>query len=317
MQLHKFNRKAEQQAQERAQKKASPWKLGGLGPVELGRRVYRQVEEDEILTRSAALSYYFIFALFPMLFFLVAVMGLFARSHDVQSGLFSYSGRFMPPETFSLLRKTLREIASASTGLKLVFGLMLAMWSASGGVSSIMDALNRCYRVKDSRPYVKQRLISLALTIGISALVITAMVMTLYGGDIARFVGARTGLSDLAVLLWQLSGWAVSFLFVVISFALLYYWGPDVEQQWRWITPGSLFGVLAWLAASFLLRAYLHYFNNFSKTYGSLGAVILLLVWLYIAAMAILLGGEINSEIENAAAEHGHPEAKPEGRKVA
>jgi membrane protein len=97
----------------------------------------------------------------------------------------------------------------------------------------------------------------------------------------------------------------------------MYYWGPDADQEWSWITPGSLMGVVIWLGASILFRVYLHYFNSYSKTYGSLGAVIVLLLWLYITGLAILLGGEINSEIENAAAEHGHPEAKQEGEKVA
>ena len=317
MRLYQLNRQAERYKQERAQKKASPWKLGGLGPVTLGKRVWGQIGEDEVLTRSAALSYYFISALVPMLFFLLAVLGMFAKSHDLQSRLFSDAGRFVPPDAFRLLQKILMEIAGRSSGLKLVFGVVLALWAASGGVSSIMDALNRCYHVKDSRPYTTQRLISLGLTIAISALTIVALVIVLYGGNIAEFVGAHTGLSSITILVWQAAQWPVAFFFLVVAFALMYYWGPDVEQQWQWITPGSLVGVVTWLAASILLRGYLHYFNSFSKTYGSLGAVIVLLLWLYITGMAILIGGEINSEIENAAAERGHPEAKPEGKKVA
>jgi membrane protein len=180
-----------------------------------------------------------------------------------------------------------------------------------------MDALNRCYHVKDSRPYIKQKAISLGLTIAISALVIIALVVVLYGGDIANFVGSRTGLSDVTIRAWQVAQWALAFFLVVLSFALLYYWGPDVEQHWKWITPGSLVGVILWVAASFGFRVYLHFFNSYSKTYGSVGAVIVLLLWLYISGLAILFGGEINSEIENAAAERGHPEAKPEGRKAA
>ena len=315
MHVYRIDRGPEQR--EMARKKASPWKLGGLGPITLGRRTYRQIENDEVLARSAALSYYFIFALFPMLFFLVALMGIFAQSHDLQGKLFSYAGRFMPPDTMGLLQKTLQEIANKTSGLKLAFGAVLALWSASGGVSSVMDALNRCYNVKDSRSYFKQKLISIGLTIAISILIIVALVMVIYGGDIAQFVGDRTGLSDITIRVWQVAQWTLAFFFVVLSFALLYYWGPDVEQQWQWITPGALVGVIVWLAASVSLRVYLHYFNNFSKTYGSLGAVILLLLWLYISGMAILIGGEINSEIEHAAAEREHPEAKPEGRKAA
>ena len=303
--------------EERTRSEASPWKLGGVGPITLARRVYGQVDQDEVLTRSAALSYYFVFALFPMLFFLITMMGFLAQSGNLQNNLFSYAERVLPPDAFSLLQKTLKEIAKQASGLKLAFGLMLALWSASGGVSSIMDALNRCYHVKDSRSYIKQKVISLWLTIAISALVIIALVVILYGGDIANFVGSHTGLSGVTIRIWQVAQWVLAFFLVVLSFALLYYWGPDVEQQWRWITPGSLVGVIAWIVASVGFRIYLHFFNSFSKTYGSVGAVIVLLLWLYISGLAILFGGEINSEIEHAAAEHGHPEAKPEGRKAA
>jgi membrane protein len=180
-----------------------------------------------------------------------------------------------------------------------------------------MDALNRCYHVKDSRPWWKQRLMAIALTVAISVLTIAALAIVLYGGDIVNFVGSHLGLSSLAVIAWRVVQWPIALFFVVLSFALLYYWSPDTEQQWMWITPGSVVGVLTWIGASLLFRVYLHFFDSYSKTYGSLGAVIVLLLWLYISGMAILLGGEINSEIENAAAERGHPEAKEAGEKAA
>ncbi|HZD93871.1 MAG TPA: YihY/virulence factor BrkB family protein, partial [Candidatus Sulfotelmatobacter sp.] len=281
------------------------------------KRVYHEFEEDEVLTRAAALAYYFVSALVPMIFFLTAILGLLAKGHDLQSGLLNYANRFMPPDAYTLLQKTLKEIATNSTGLKLAIGLGLALWSGAGGVSSIIDALNRCYHVKDSRPFWKQKLIAIALTISLSALTIVALTIVLYGGSIARFVGAHIGLSAPLVMAWQIVQWPVAFFFVVLAFALLYYWGPDTEQDWQWITPGSLIGVLLWIGASLLFRVYLHYFNSYSKTYGSLGAVILLLLWLYISGIALLTGGEINSEIENAAAKRGHPEAKEPGEKVA
>ncbi len=317
MRLYKFNPEADHRKQERAKEHASPWKLGGLGPLALGKRVYHEIDEDEVLTRSAALSFYFVTALVPMLFFLVAVLGLFAQSQSLQASMFGYAQRVLPPDAFTLLQKTLKEIATNSTGLKLAIGLLLALWSGSGGISSIMDALNRCYHVKDARPYWKQKLISIALTIALAALTVVALVIILYGGDIAEFAGSHTGLSDVTVLAWKVLQWPLAFFCLVLSFALMYFWGPDVEQKWTWITPGSLFGVLLWIGASLGFRVYLHYFNSYSKTYGSLGAVIILLYWLFITGLAILIGGEINSEIENAAAEHGHPDAKQEGEKIA
>jgi membrane protein len=317
MRLYKFNPMHNQHKQERAKEKASPWKLGGLGAITLSKRVYHEIDEDEVFTRSAALSFYFITALVPMLFFLVGLLGVFAQSQSLQSSLFSYAGRVLPPDAFTLVQKSLKEIATNTTGLKLAIGLVLALWSGSGGVSSVMDALNRCYHVKDGRPYWKQKLISIALTIALAALSIVALVIILYGGTIAEFVGNHTGLSGVTVMAWKIAQWPLAFFFLVLAFALMYFWGPDTEQDWAWITPGSLFGVVLWIAASIGFRVYLHYFNSYSKTYGSLGAVIILLYWLFITGLAILIGGEINSEIEHAAAEHGHPDAKAEGEKVA
>jgi membrane protein len=316
MRLYNFEHR-KHESTEAKKERLSPWKLGGLTPWGLLKRVYHEFDQDEVLTRSAALAFYFVSALVPMVFFLMAILGLLAKGHDLQSGLLGYAGRFMPPDAYTLLQKTLKEITTNSTGLKLAIGLVLALWSGAGGVSSIMDALNRCYHVRDSRPFWKQKLIAIGLTIAISALTISALIIILYGGTIAQFVGAHTGLSSATVMAWRIVQWPVALFFVVLAFALLYFWGPDTEQEWQWITPGSLIGVLLWIGVSILFRVYLHYFNSYSKTYGSLGAVIILLYWLYISGLALLIGGEINSEIEHAAAERGHPEAKEEGEKVA
>ena len=274
MRLYKFQAETHEKT-EKKKERLSPWKLGGLTSWQLLKRVYNEFNEDEVLTRSAALAFYFVSALVPMVFFLMAILGLLAQGHDLQSGLLGYAGRFMPPDAYTLLQKTLKEITNNSTGLKLAIGLVLALWSGSGGVSSIMDALNRCYHVSDSRPFWKQRLLAIALTIALSALTITALIIILYGGDIAQFVGNHTGLSAPLVMAWRIVQWPFAFFFVVLSFALLYFWGPDTEQDWQWITPGSLVGVILWIGVSFIFRGYLHYFNSYSKTYGSLGAVIL------------------------------------------
>ena len=316
MRLHKFE-SAREHGAEAIRERTSPWKLGGLTPWQLLKRVHHAIDEDDVLTRSAALAYYFVFALFPMIFFLMAVLGLFAKSHDLQSGLLAYTVRFMPGEASGLVQKTLQEIANHSSGLKLALGLVLALWVGSGGVSSIMDALNRCYQMQDARPWWKRRLVAVGLTVAIASLTVLALAIVLYGTEIAGFVGAHIGLSAATVTLWRIVQWPIALFFVVAVFALLYYWGPDAEQEWQWITPGSMVGIMVWIGASLLFRVYLHFFNSYSKTYGSLGAVIVLLFWLYISGLAILLGGEINSEIENAAARRGHPEAKAPGEKAA
>src|SRR5262245_57055911 len=169
MSLYQLNPRIQPSA-EATKQRASPWRLGGLTPWQLLKRVYHGFDEDEVFTRSASLSYYFISALFPMIFFLTAMLGLFTRSHDLESRLLSYVARVMPGEAYTLVQKTLHEIARSSSGLKLVLGLALALWSSSGGVRSIMDALNRCYHVKESRALWKRLLVSIGLTVAISAL---------------------------------------------------------------------------------------------------------------------------------------------------
>jgi membrane protein len=311
----------QQQHHESVQKtkeRTSPWKLGGMTVVQLGKRVWHEIDHDEVFTRSAALSYYFFSALIPMVFFLMAVLGLFAsHSQQLQNSLLNYFGQVMPPAAFTLIEKTLKEISNHSSGLKMAFGLVFSLWSGAGGMLSIMDALNRCYHVNESRAYWKRALVAIGLTIFIAFLTICALIIVLYGGNIAEAVGTHVGLSSVLVVAWKILQWPLALFFVVLSFALMYFWGPDAKQEWQWITPGSLVGVAIWIGVSVAFRVYLHFYNSYSKTYGSLGAVIILLLWLYISGLAILTGGEINSEIENAAAERGHPEAKEAGEKVA
>jgi len=129
-------------------------------------------------------------------------------------------------------------------------------------------------------------------------------------------VGSYYGLHEITIITWRVGEIAVAIAFITLAFSLIYYFGPDLEEQhWYWITPGSIIGVVLWIAASFAFRAYLHFFNSYSKTYGSLGAAIILLMWLYITGFAVLIGGEINAQVEHAAAKRGHPEAKAPGKK--
>ena len=271
--------------------------------VQFIERLVDRFSADELATRSAALSFYFIFALLPIIFSFMALLGILARNHDVRIGLLRQFTQLMPASAVALVEQTFFELTTYSNGWKLAFGLLLAIWSASGGTRAIMAALNRCYRVPESRPYGARILISVGLTAFISALTLMALAIVLGGGELAAFLGARVGLSHAAIRLWQLVEWPVALIFVLFSLALVYYLGPDKKQRWRWITPGSLVGVTAWVGASLLFRGYLHLFNTYSRSYGSLGAVMVLLLWLYMAGLAILLGGAINATIESARAE--------------
>lgn len=204
--------------------RTSPWKLGGLTLFQLGKRVWHQIEHDEVFTRSAALSYYFVFALVPMLFFLMAVLGIFSgQSGHLRASLLNYFGRVMPPGAFTLIEKALGEVSRTSSGFKLIFGLVLSLWSGAGGMSSIMDALNRCYHIVESRPYWKRMLVALGLTVAMVGLTVCALVMVLYGGSITEFVGRHLGLSTIVVMAWKLIQWPIALFFVVCAFALIYH----------------------------------------------------------------------------------------------
>ncbi len=299
MGLRKFKESNRRPALEAGKRKPSRGALGGLTLLDLARRLIRAAADDELFTRAAALSYYFIFALFPMLLSLLAFLGMFAQSSNLHRGLL---GRFglMPPSALALVESTIREISVHSSGWKLALGLALTLWSGSGGVSCIMDALNRSLRVKESRPFWKRQLTAFGLTALVSGLGFAALVIVLAGSSLVEFVGTYTGLSHVVVRLWQFAQWPIALFFVLFSLALIYCFGPDARQPWRWFTPGAVVGVFVWVAASLIFRGYLRFFSTYSRSYGSLGAVMVLLLWLYIAGLAILLGGEINAEIDRA-----------------
>jgi membrane protein len=298
---------------------ASLWSLGGIGVKELAKRVYNGMNDDYLLDRASALAYNFILAIFPLLLFLLAVFGISAsHSKALQTDLLTYISQVLPPAAAQVISQTLQEVTKNAGGAKLTVGILLTLWFASGGMSSMISGLNGVYEVRESRSIVKVRLIALGLTIAISVLVLLALVGVLAGGYVANVLGSHFGLHEASLIAWRAGQIVLALVFVTVSFSLIYYYGPDLqEQHWYWITPGALIGVLLWIAASFAFRAYLHFFNSYSKTYGSLGAAMILLIWLYITGFSFLIGGEINAQIEHAAALRGHPEAKAPGEKKA
>jgi membrane protein len=297
---------------------ASLWKLGGLGWRELAKRVWAEVQEDNVFGRAAELSYYFLLALFPFLIFLTSVIGLILGSGTgTRHTFFQYLARIMPPSAFQLIDNTMYEVSESSGGGKLSFGILAALWAASNGLGAITESLNTAYDLKESRPWWKQRLTAIGLTVALSILIIGALILVVAGGRIAEWLAAHYGLGPVFPIGWKIIQWPVVLACMTFAFALIYYLAPDFrEQAWEWLTPGAVIGVVLWLLVSLAFRIYLHYFNSYSATYGSLGAVIILMLWLYFTGAAVLIGGELNSEIENAAAKQGDPEAKEKGEKA-
>ncbi len=296
----------------------SIWSLGGLKVKELSKRVWTGITDNDLFGLASELAYSYILAIFPLFLFLLSLFGLFAsRGTVLQGKLLFYLQQVLPPSGYQVVFKTIEEVTRNTGTGKITVGILLALVTASGGMTAMISGLNRAYVVRERRSFLKVRSIAIGLTVALSILVLGALFLVLVGGWAAGFAGHHLHLGIVAVIGWKILQWVAALFFITVAFSLIYYFGPNVkEQHWYWITPGSVIGVLVWLAASFAFRIYLHFFNSYSKTYGSLGAVMILLVWFYVTGFAFLVGGEINAEIEHAAAEHGHPEAKAEGEKV-
>src|ERR1044072_7569245 len=223
----------------------SLWKLGGLGWLQLAKRVWNEVQEDNVFGRAAELSYYFLLALFPFLIFLTSVIGLVLGSGTgTRHMLFNYLARIMPPSAFQLIDSTMYEVSAASSGGKLSFGLLAALWAASNGLTAITGSLNTAYDLTESRPWWKPRLVSIVLTTELSLLIIGALVLVVAGGKIAESLAAHYGFGPVFPLAWKIIQWPVVLVCMTLAFALIYYFAPDFrEQSWQWLTPGAAIGV--------------------------------------------------------------------------
>src|SRR5437868_8604580 len=279
----------------------SLWKFGGLTPLKLTQLAIKKISKDELSTRSASLSYYFLLALFPMFLFLVSLVGVFAGpGTQIRESIVSGLGRLAPGSASDLVQSVINQTFKNSSGIKLAAGILGALWAASGGMDAVVVSLNVIYGVTETRPWWKQKLTIVGLTVTLAALIIVALVLVLYGGKIGQVVAAHIGLGNAFRVVWKVLQWPVSFAAMFLSFSVVYYFAPNLdERKWYWVTPGAVAGVALWLLASLGFRVYLHFFNSYSATYGSIGADIILMLWLYITGFAVLIGGEVNWVIEN------------------
>ena len=287
-----------------------PGFLGGLGITDLATRVIKEVQEDNSLGWAAQLAYYLLFAVFPFVLFLTALMG-YLPIPNLMERLLTALATLLPGEVVTLLQDNIRQLVTEQKGGLLSFGILAALWASSNAVVAIIDALNRAYDVQEGRPWWKVRGVALLLTIGLSLFILAAMVLMIFGPQLGNWLASLVGLGKVFELLWNILRWPVSAGMLIVAMAVVYYYAPDVEQQWKWITPGSVFAVLAMLVASLGFSMYVSYFGSYNKTYGSIGAVIVFLTWLYLTGLCLLIGGQINAEIEHAA-----PTGKAPGQKT-
>lgn len=238
---------------------SNPWKLGGLGWKALVRRLWRESLHDDILGRAAQLAYYFLLALFPALLFLTALIGLFPLKQTMPE-LMQYLRTVLPADALSLLEKYLENVMQGSSGDILSLGLLGALWASSSGVTAIMEALNVVYGAKETRPYWKVRLVASLLTIGLAGFIIVSITLILYGARIGEWIADIVGLGWLFLITWNIAQWPVAVTLMLLALAIIYYVCPDVKQDWRWVTPGSVCAGSLWLLVSLAFKAYVEHF---------------------------------------------------------
>jgi membrane protein len=270
-----------------------------------GGRLWQRINEHDIFGRAAQLSYYFLLALFPLLLFLITLFGYFAQTgSELRDKLINYLATVMPASAIDLVHTTLDEVARARGGGKLSLGLLAALWAASNGMGAMSGTLNAAYGVQETRPWWKVRLTSILLTIGLSVLIIVALIIVLYGGHIGERVAVYFGFGPAFTVAWKILQWPIALFFLLLTFTMIYHFAPNVRpKRCIWWSPGTLVAIVLWLLFSFGFRLYLHFFDSYGVTYGSLGALIILMLWFYFTGIAILVGGEINSECECVAEE--------------
>jgi membrane protein len=265
----------------------------------LKRAIWRtgeDVNQKHTLQMAAALSYYFVLSLFPALILLSAIVAYLPVPNLFNQAI-SLMSSFVPHENMGLVRRVLSDVISPNRGAFLSFGILGWLWAASGGFSATIEALDMAYEVEDSRPFWKTRPLAIALTFMVGVLMLTALAVMMVGPRFGESLAGRLHLHWLFALLWPYIHWTVAVGFTVLSVELLYYLAPNVKQRFFSTLPGAILAVGCWIGLSYLLGVYFRNFSNFNKTYGTLGAAIALMIWLYWTGFAMLLGAELNCQL--------------------
>ena len=260
-------------------------------------RLYERSYETDLLNRAAQVAFYFSFSLFPFLLVFFGVFGLILESTDaLRRELFAYFARIMPASAYELVRATVEEVSQGSTSGKITLGLIIALWSASAGLDSVRNALNAVYSLPETRFWGKLKLQSLGLTVLVGLLIGLVLVFFFIGWRLVQIGLAAAGLQITSPLVLVSIQWIAVILVLLFACEVIYNLLPNFKvHRWIWIAPGSVVAILVWIALISGFRLYLAYFNTYNRTYGSLGAVIILMFWLYLTSVALLLGGLINA----------------------
>jgi membrane protein len=281
-----------------------------IGWKDLLTRTAKGAWNDDILNLAAQQAYYFFFALFPALLFVVAIASFFPLQ-TLTDEVVARLGGIAPSAVIEIINEQLSELGKQNSGGILTFAFLLTIWSSSGAMVSIITTLNAAYDVTETRPWWKTRLIAIGLTVGIAVFTLASMFLVIAGPGLAERVATSMNLGEAFKWTWWLLQWPLVFLLVAFAIGLVYYFAPDVEQDWVWITPGSVLATLLWLVVSLGLKFYYQLVPNANASYGAIGGIMVLMLWFYCSGIALLMGAEMNAEIE-----HASPYGKDPGERV-
>ena len=271
-----------------------------VSTIEIAQRTWAEIREDDVFGRAAQLAYYFFLALFPFLICVITSLSVFGRADRGRALLGGLFSRIFPAAAYQLIDKTFIEIIQSTGPLKMSFGIIFALWSASMGMSAVMDTLNAAYKVKETRSLIKQYSTAIGLTFGLTLLTVVSLLIVVLGDQLVGYFSTGYFIA----IVWKITQWPLALAVLLLALAITYHFAPDFKnRKWRWITPGSVTGVLLLVILSIGVRIYIRYSGGYSAVYGSLGAVIVLLVCFYLGGVAILSGGSLNGVLESLTAE--------------
>ncbi len=278
--------------------------------AEIFKRTAKEAVADDLLGLAAQLSYFLFLALFPAILFVLAI-GSFFPLHDLAGDLVRVLRPVASPQIVELVADQIQRISEAESGGLLTFGVLAALWSSSAALVALTSALNAAYDIEEGRPWWKVRLVAIGLTLALAVFLLLSFSLVLAGPEMAEYLGTTLRMGPVVEWTWKILQWPLAFLMVSTALGLVYYFAPDAEQEWVWITPGAVVATVLWLLASLAFRVYVTRFSDYNATYGAVGAVMVLLLWFYVSSLAILVGAEMNAEIE-----HASPHGKDPGEKV-
>ena len=264
------------------------------------KKTYREFSADQATDLAAALTYYGVLAIFPALLAFVSLVGLFGDPAETTDALLDLLGGLVPSTTLEAVRGPIENLAtSPAAGFTFITGVVGALWSASGYVGAFSRAMNRIYSIQEGRPFWKLRPVTLAVTVLAIVIAVLAALLITLSGPVAEEIGAALGIGDTAVLIWNIAKWPLFAFLVVLLVAVLYYATPNVKQpKFRWMSFGALFALIVWVVASAGFAFYVSNFSSYNETYGSIGGIIVFLLWVWISNLALLFGAELDAELE-------------------